>query len=109
GAPLKPEYRTGFEYSDCWVDDARLVALNAVDACERGAAIRTRTEVVAGRRENDLWHLDVTDRLSGKSGEVRARALVNAAGPWVSQVSETVLGVAPRARERLVKGSHIVT
>jgi glycerol-3-phosphate dehydrogenase len=109
GQPLKAQFRKGFEYSDCWVDDSRLVVLNAVDAIERGATIRTRMQVVSGRREADLWLLGLVDRLSGRPGEVRARAVVNAGGPWVSQVGETVLGVRPKARIRLVKGSHIVT
>jgi glycerol-3-phosphate dehydrogenase len=109
GRPLKPEYRRGFEYSDCWVDDARLVVLNAVDARQRGGVIRTRAEVTSGKRDGNLWRLGIRDHPTGVTGEVTARVLVNATGPWVSQVGESILGVAPESRIRLVKGSHIVT
>ncbi|UXH78716.1 glycerol-3-phosphate dehydrogenase [Roseateles amylovorans] len=111
GRPLKTAYTRGFVYSDGWVDDARLVLLNALDAREKGAALHTRTTVVAARREADQW----IATLRGPRGEwtVRARALVNAAGPWAeSFLRET----ARPARDetlatkslRLVKGSHIV-
>ena len=87
GKPLKPGlFKRGFEYSDCWVDDARLVALNARDAANRGAVIRTRCEVMQARRTNDLWHVTTTDRRNGASETIAARALVNAAGPWVGVV-----------------------
>jgi len=107
GAPLRAEFRRGFEYSDCWVDDARLVVLNAVDAARRGAAIHTRTRVQHARREGGLWHV----RLEGPEGarEVRARALVNAAGPWAGEVAAEALGRNSAAPLRLVRGSHIVT
>jgi glycerol-3-phosphate dehydrogenase len=101
GAPLRPGYRIGFEYSDGWVDDARLVVLNAMDAREHGAEIRTRTPVVAARREGDGWLIETTD------GQFQARALVNAAGPAVLEV-ERLVGDAPDYRMRLVRGSHIV-
>jgi len=105
GQPLKRRYRTGFEYSDCWVDDARLVVLNAVDAAERGASIRTRTRLVRAEREQD-WRLVLNAR--GHRDEVTARVLVNAAGPWSGIVAETVLRLPGRAPVRLVKGSHVV-
>ena len=114
GAPLKPGlFATGFEYSDCWVDDARLVVLNARDAAERGASIRTRTRAVAASRAQDAWHLTVADAGSGKRETIAARVLVNAAGPWVEQVSVTGLGLKQpglevAGRVRLVQGSHIV-
>ncbi|MEO8716026.1 MAG: glycerol-3-phosphate dehydrogenase, partial [Acetobacteraceae bacterium] len=104
GAPLKPGYTRGFEYSDCWVDDARLVALLARDAADRGAAIRTRTRCTAARRAGDAWALS----LSG-GARARARALVNAAGPWVGTVLDGVIRTDRPAPIRLVKGSHIVT
>ncbi|MBL8701182.1 MAG: glycerol-3-phosphate dehydrogenase [Alphaproteobacteria bacterium] len=109
GPPLKPGLFTrGFEYSDCWVDDARLVALNARDAADRGAVIRTRHRAVAAAREGDGWTLTVEDRATGGATTVRARALVNAAGPWVQDVLAQRLGCASHARVRLVQGSHIV-
>lgn len=102
--PLRPEFARGFEYSDCWVDDARLVVLNASDAAARGADIRTRTRCVAARPVDGVWSLTL-----GDGTEARARALVNAAGPWVSPVLSGVLAQNAPARIRMVKGSHIVT
>ncbi len=109
GAPLKQGlFTTGFEYSDCAVDDARLVLLNARDAADRGAVIRTRTKLVAGRRENGLWRVEVEDARSGARETLSARRLVNAAGPWVADVLTQELGARSQARVRLVQGSHIV-
>jgi glycerol-3-phosphate dehydrogenase len=105
GYPLNRRYRFGFEYSDCTVDDSRLVILNAIDAAERGAVIRTRTRCVRAER-SDEWRLILTDH--GRRDEVTARVLVNAAGPWAGIVTENVLRVAEPKRLRLVKGSHIV-
>jgi glycerol-3-phosphate dehydrogenase len=103
GVPLRPEFVRGFEYSDCWVDDARLVVLNARDAARHGADVRTRTRCVAARRADGAW------RLAREGGdEARARVLVNAAGPYVSHVLTSVVGEAGAKRIRLVKGSHIV-
>ena len=108
GRPLKTEYRRAFEYSDCRVDDARLVVLNARDAADRGAVIATRTRYVAGRRHDGLWRLTLEDRRTGGRFEIAARALVNAAGPWVADVIESVAGLDGPIPTRLVKGSHIV-
>jgi glycerol-3-phosphate dehydrogenase len=105
GQPLQRRYRTAFEYSDCWVDDSRLVILNAVDAAERGAVIRTRTRCVRAERGRE-WRLALNAR--GRHETVTARVAVNAAGPWVELVGETVLRQPPRGIVRLVKGSHIV-
>jgi glycerol-3-phosphate dehydrogenase len=105
GYPLNRRYRFGFEYSDCSVDDSRLVVLNAVDAAERGAVIRTRTRCVRAER-SDEWRLILTDH--GRRDEASARVLVNAAGPWAGFVAENVLRVQEPSRLRLVKGSHIV-
>jgi glycerol-3-phosphate dehydrogenase len=105
GMPLKRDVKLGFEYSDCWVDDARLVVLNALDAAEHGAVIRTRTRCVRADRE-DVWRLVLISR--GRREVVTARALINAAGPWVAQVAETVLRLPKPGRVRLDKGSHIV-
>ncbi len=108
GAPLKDRAARAFEYSDCWVEDARLVVLNAMDARARGALVETRHALVEGARENELWRFIVEDRATGARKERRAKILVNAAGPWVGDVLGHALhGIAP-ARVRLVKGSHIV-
>src|SRR5437667_5720000 len=104
--PLKRRYRLGFEYSDCQVDDSRLVVLNALDAAERGAVIRTRTRLVRAGREDDVWQLVLNTR--GYREAVTARALVNATGPWVGQVAKALLRCATAVGVRLVKGSHIV-
>ncbi|MEM7426865.1 MAG: glycerol-3-phosphate dehydrogenase [Pseudomonadota bacterium] len=108
GSVLKPEFKTAFEYSDCWVDDARLVVLNAMDARDRDADIRPRTEVIAAERETSNWIVTVRDVETGETDEVLARVLVNAAGPWVSEVSANRLRLNARSQSRLVKGSHIV-
>jgi glycerol-3-phosphate dehydrogenase len=109
GAPIRKEFTRAFEYSDCWVDDARLVLLNAQGAHERGAEILTRAACVAARRDGDHWQVDLEDRRNGSRRTVRARAIVNAAGPWVERMLGRVAGAASRRRVRLVKGSHIVT
>lgn len=107
GAPLVDSIRRGFVYSDGWVDDARLVVLNALDARERRAEILTRTRLNAARRENGEW-VATLQLADGSSREVRARAIANAAGPWVGSVLRA-LGRDARHSTRLVKGSHIVT
>lgn len=109
GAPLKPSYTLGFEYSDCWVEDARLVVLNARDALEKGAEIATRTRCSHAARVDGLWHLTLVDERSGRSRDIRARTLVNAAGPWVADIMHAVLRDNHPAPVRLVQGSHIVT
>jgi glycerol-3-phosphate dehydrogenase len=103
GAPLRPVYQTGFTYADCWVDDARLVVLNALDAKERGAEIEVGAQLVRAARESEHWRATLAD-----GREIAARVLVNAAGPWVSSVIETALHVTTRKHVRLVKGSHLV-
>ncbi len=108
GAPLKDVMTKGFEYSDCWVQDARLVVLNALDARERGAEVLTRTECLSARRVEDLWELELRDLLTGQTCKVSARALVNAAGPWVASVLEQRVGSNRAAGLRMIKGSHIV-
>ncbi|MCC4265746.1 glycerol-3-phosphate dehydrogenase [Oceanimonas baumannii] len=105
--PLQPHLGQVFEYSDAWVDDARLVVLCALAAQERGAHIWPRTRCTQARRKNGLWHIELT-RENGSLSTVTARVLINAAGPWVSHLFEEVLPSPPPARLRLVKGSHIV-
>jgi glycerol-3-phosphate dehydrogenase len=109
GDPLKPEYRKAFEYSDCWVDDARLVVLNALDAQAHGATVLTRTEVIGGRRDGDAWVVELRDAATGAQRQVWARCVVNAAGPWVEQILQGFAGTSSARRVRLVKGSHLVT
>lgn len=108
GADLKPEFALGFEYSDCWVDDARLVILNARDAADRGATIAPRTSCVSAQRDGGLWHLDLRDETTCERRTILARALINATGPWVAQVAQSVIGAPVAGSARLVKGSHIV-
>ncbi|MGN6117659.1 MAG: glycerol-3-phosphate dehydrogenase [Nitrobacter sp.] len=109
GKPLIPgRYRKGFEYSDCFVDDARLVVLTARDAVEHGADVRTRTRAVETRQADGLWHVTVEDTLTGERSTITARVLVNAGGPWVEQVLTLGAGINTKARVRLVQGSHIV-
>ncbi|MEO6715753.1 MAG: glycerol-3-phosphate dehydrogenase, partial [Novosphingobium sp.] len=101
GRPLKPGFRTGFVYSDCWVDDARLVVLNARDAADRGATVLTRTEVHKLERAGDQWQIKTSQ------GSFRAKAVVNAAGPSVLALLDRAGQPTPR-KMRLVRGSHIV-
>ena len=105
GAPLRRTFHHAFEYSDCFADDARLVVLNAVDAAERGAAIRTRTRCVRGERGED-WQLVLNAH--GKREVITARVLVNATGAWVESFAEAALRQQQKPRLRLDKGSHIV-
>ncbi|MDN7967791.1 glycerol-3-phosphate dehydrogenase [Burkholderia multivorans] len=108
GAPLVDSIRRGFVYSDGWVDDARLVVLNALDAKERGAEILTRTKLVSAERRSDEWEARL-QQPDGAIRVVRARAIANAAGPWVGDVLHGALGRGAHHSVRLVKGSHIVT
>ncbi len=105
---LRPGVDHAFSYSDCWVDDSRLVVLNALDAAQRGAAIHTRTRFVSATADNGVWRARCVRQGSGESLELRARAIVNAAGPWVEQVLNSFPDVEVTGSVRLVKGSHIV-
>jgi glycerol-3-phosphate dehydrogenase len=106
GRPLKDDRARAFEYSDCWVEDSRLVVLNAADAAERGASIHTRTKVLSADREAGHWRI-VTQSEQGQQ-TVLAKALVNAAGPWVGEVLGGVVRSNTKAAVRMVQGSHIV-
>ncbi len=108
GAPLKPIFRRGFEYSDCWVEDSRLVVLNAMSAAGHGATIAPRTACVSADRVGSLWEVTTRDEDGGQTRRVRARTLINAAGPWAGEVSDNVIRTNARAPVRLVKGSHLV-
>ena len=107
GVPLDPRFTHGFVYSDAWVEDSRLVVLNAIDAVDRGAEVSTRTAFVEARRDADGWRATLRSE-GGADFEVCARALVNAAGPWVGGVLDAVLHRESRRQVRLVKGSHII-
>jgi glycerol-3-phosphate dehydrogenase len=107
GAGLKPDFKRGFVYYDCWVDDARLVVLNARSAAAHGATILTHTRLVFARRDGEEWAATIEGEPGGRR-EVRAEVLVNAAGPWVKQVLDEALKIKLAADVRLVKGSHIV-
>jgi glycerol-3-phosphate dehydrogenase len=108
GRALKPELARGFVYSDCWVQDARLVVLNAQDAAERGAQILPRTRCIAAERGPEHWRVRLRPAASGSERTVTAACLVNAAGPWVKSFLEETAGVHTAIGVRLVKGSHIV-
>jgi len=105
---LKPEMKKGFEYSDCWVDDARLVLLNVLAAQENGAEIRNYCRVENARRVGDIWHVSVKNVITGEQFTRKAKVLVNAAGPWVKQFFDDGLEQASPRNIRLIKGSHIV-
>ena len=107
GIPLKPRFRRAFEYSDCTVDDSRLVVLNARDAADRGAVIKTRTRFRSASRHDGLWRVVTEDTLTGEEETSTARFIVNAAGPWVDRVLGTSIDGAAK-NVRLVQGSHIV-
>ena len=109
GAALASRYLKGFEYPDCCADDARLTILAAVDARERGARIFTRTLVESARRDGGQWRATIVDARSGDKREIAARALVNAAGPWVDEVIGRIDGARTKFAVKLVKGSHVVT
>ncbi|MEX6500989.1 glycerol-3-phosphate dehydrogenase [Pseudomonas zhanjiangensis] len=106
-SPLKAEISRGFEYSDCWVDDARLVVLNAMAAREQGAHVHTRTRCVSARRSKGLWHIHL-ERDDGSRYSIRARTLVNAAGPWVARFIRDDLKQQSPYGIRLIQGSHII-
>jgi glycerol-3-phosphate dehydrogenase len=107
GKGLLPKYERAFEYSDCWVQDSRLVVLNARDAAQRGARIMTRTKVTKAQRAADHW--EITLQNGDGAQTIRARVLVNAAGPWVAKVLGDIAGHSASGGIRLVRGSHIVT
>lgn len=105
---LREDLRSGFLYSDCRVDDSRLVILNAIDAAERGATILTHTQFLSAQEQNGTWQASCEDRRTGRRFEVHARSIVNVAGPWAERVLEQVPRIEISSNIRLVKGSHIV-
>lgn len=109
GKPLKKHFEKAYEYSDCWVEDSRLVVLNARDAQKRGASIRTREKVVSANVVDGVWHVEMQNTLTGETTNVTAGMVVNAAGPWVGNVLRGTLKSNQQGNVRLVRGSHIVT
>jgi glycerol-3-phosphate dehydrogenase len=109
GTALRESIRRGFTYADCWADDSRLVILNALDAAERGAKIHTRTRFIRAQGAREHWLAECEHLLTGRRFTIKARAIVNAAGPWVERALAHIAGLAPSSSQvRLVKGSHIV-
>ncbi|WP_420564755.1 glycerol-3-phosphate dehydrogenase [Thalassobaculum sp.] len=108
GAALKPSFSIGFEYSDGWVQDSRLVVLNARDAALQGASINVRSRCILAEQTDGVWRLEVQDADTGATQSVQARALVNAGGPWVSDIIGNCVRLNTKDRIRLVRGSHIV-
>ncbi len=106
GGSLQSQYHTGFEYSDCCVDDARLVVLNAVDAAERGADIRTRTRFEKAARQGNEWQIQLNS--AGTPSSITSRILINASGPWIEEVNAMMPPEIPRDPIKQIKGSHIV-
>ncbi|KAA0017806.1 glycerol-3-phosphate dehydrogenase [Salinicola corii] len=107
-SPLVPTIKRGFEYSDCWVDDARLVVLNAIQAREKGADIRVRTRCVEAREEHGQWVVSLENLDTGKRQEQRAKVLVNAAGPWVESFVKGNAKRDSRYGIRMIQGSHLI-
>ncbi|UJF19290.1 glycerol-3-phosphate dehydrogenase [Vibrio sp. SS-MA-C1-2] len=105
---LKPEIVKGFEYSDCWVDDARLVILNLISCAEQGAEVRNYCKVEDAVQKEGIWHVTIKDQRTGKVFVRQSKALVNAAGPWVKEFFDSSLELESPRNIRLVKGSHIV-
>ena len=108
GNALKKSFKKAFEYSDCWIEDNKLVALNALDAKNRGAKILTRTKVIEAKRVEGLWKIILENQITREVEEHHAKVLINAAGPWVADVINSKLHLNSKDNIRLVRGSHIV-
>jgi glycerol-3-phosphate dehydrogenase len=108
GKVLKKNFAKGFEYSDCWVMDSRLVVLNAMDAAEKGAAIYTRSPLLSATRTGKTWQLNMLDKAGKKEFQVNAKVLVNASGPWLDELQSHISHSATKEHIRMVKGSHII-
>jgi len=109
GEPLQDRFRKAYEYSDCWIEDSRLVVLNARDAEDRGAHIMVRTKVEKAVRSADAWEIMLRDTETNESRAIKARMLVNAGGPWVGDIIHQRVRIKSNEGVRLVRGSHIVT
>ncbi|AGI69657.1 aerobic glycerol-3-phosphate dehydrogenase [Octadecabacter antarcticus 307] len=109
GAPLQERFELAYEYSDCWIEDSRLVVLTARDAEGRGARINVRTKVISAEQTEGIWEISLEDTDTGVRRDVSARMLVNAGGPWVEDVIRNTVRINATEGVRLVRGSHIVT
>lgn len=109
GDALKNVFTKGFEYSDCWVDDSRMVLLNARDAKRLGAKISTRTSFKSAEREDDFWNIKLLNERSKQTIQVKTKAIINCAGPWVQNIIENSFNNVTKSSLRLIRGSHIVT
>ena len=107
-SPMNSDISRGFEYSDGWVDDARLVVLCAMAAKQQGAQIKPRTRCIKAERQQELWQVTLQDSDTGAVEQYHSRVLVNAAGPWASALFDEVIALPPPKQLRLVKGSHII-
>jgi len=108
GKVLKKNYSTGFEYSDCWVMDSRLVTLNAMDAAEKGADVRTRSALLEATRTGKTWQLKLLDKARNEEFKINAKVLVNASGPWLDELLNHISHTETKEHIRMVKGSHII-
>ena len=108
GKPLLPKLKRAFEYSDCWIEDSRLVVLNARDAQKKGASIHVNTKVISANFKNNIWHV-VTKSTNGLENTTTAKMIVNAGGPWVEDIIQNTFRLNSAEGIRLVRGSHIVT
>lgn len=108
GEVLKKDFQKGFEYSDCWVMDSRLVILNAMDAAAKGAEIRTRSALVSANRSGKTWQLQIHDKDRNEDYQVEAKVLINASGPWLDDLMPHISHTETKEHIRMVKGSHII-
>ena len=108
GKPLVPKLEKAFEYSDCWIEDSRLVVLNARDAQKKGASINVNTKVISAEFKNDIWYV-ITKSAKGLESTTTAKMIVNAGGPWVEEIIQNTVRLNSTEGIRLVRGSHIVT
>lgn len=108
GSVLKENYSKGFEYSDCWVMDSRLVILNAMDAAAKGAEIRTRCPLISAERKGEIWHLTLLDKATNKQFQIQSKTLINASGPWLDELMPHISHCETGEQIRMVKGSHII-
>ncbi len=108
GWVLQDRFQKGYEYSDCWIEDSRLVILNARDAEVRGARINVRTKVLSADQVDGIWHINLEDTQTNERRVVRAKLLVNAGGPWVEDIISKTIRINTTESVRLVRGSHIV-
>ena len=109
GEALQYRFKKAYEYSDCWIEDSRLVILNARDAEARGARINVRTKVISANQVNGIWHVELENILTNEHRMVRAKLLVNAGGPWVEDIIRKTVRINTTEGVRLVRGSHIIT